>query len=271
MLKSMSAEKAIEIWDMLHGSGWVACCLYLIAGWLICRILHKIILAITHKNHLPTQVMKLLDKGIRSVIWAIALIQGLRAIGVDVVGLLGAAGVIGIAIGFASQTSLSNLISGIFLITERSFKLGDYIRVSDKEGSVESINLLSVYLRQPDNALVRIPCETLIKNPVTNITGDTMRRIDLDIGVDYASDLQHVKQIITEVISRHPDLAATPAPSITFTSFGDSSLNLHIGAWCKTEAYHPTRYSFAAALLEAFRKERVNIPFPVRTILTGKE
>ncbi|MBQ9096713.1 MAG: mechanosensitive ion channel family protein, partial [Akkermansia sp.] len=185
----------------------------------------------------------------------------------DVISILGAAGVLGVAIGFASQTSLSNLISGVFLVSERSFKLGDYISVAGEEGSVESINLLSVYLRRPDNSLVRIPCETLIKSPVTNITGSPRRRIDMDLGVDYSSDLTKVKDVILDVIKQEPELLDTPAPTVMFSGFGDSSLNLHIGAWCKTEVYHGLRYRLATAILERFNKEGINIPFPVRTIV----
>lgn len=216
-------------------------------------------------------MLLLVEKALRAIIWGLVLVQGLRALGVDVISILGAAGVAGVAIGFASQTTLSNLISGIFLVSERSFKIGDYVNVAGKEGTVESINLLSVYLRQTDNALVRIPCETLIQNPVTNITGDMLRRIDLDVGVDYNSDLKKVKEIIMDVIEEMPALLNDPPPSVTFQSFGDSSLNLHIGAWCKTAEYHPTRYAFATALLAAFQKSKVNIPFPVRTVILQKE
>ena len=105
-------------------------------------------------------------------------ILALRAVGVDLISVLGAAGVAGIAIGFAAQTVLSNLISGIFIMSERSIRLGDYITTDSISGTVESVNLLSVTLRQVDNATVRIPCESLVKSPVINITGDALRRCD---------------------------------------------------------------------------------------------
>lgn len=259
-----------SLWHYLHSNGWVTFGVYIAIGWIGSGLVHRLFLGIGKARRLPAQVLKLLEKALRGLIWAFALVQGLRALGVDVVSILGAAGVAGVAIGFASQTALSNLISGIFLISERSFKIGDYVSVEGKEGSVESINLLSVYLRQADNSLVRIPCETLIKNPVTNMTGDSLRRIDLDVGVDYASDLARVKEVIMKVIEDMPGLLNTPAPSVIFSSFGDSSLNIHIGAWSKTADYHPTRYAFARELLAAFKREGINIPFPVRTILSGE-
>lgn len=246
---------------------WVDVIVYIFLGFVAGRIIARIFKGLQNIESLPAQPLRLLQRIIKGIIWALVFVQGLRALGVDVVSILGAAGVMGVAIGFASQTSLSNLISGIFLISERSFKQGDYIKVAGEEGTVESINLLSVFLRRPDNSLVRIPCETLIKSPVTNVTGSPRRRIDLDIGVDYKSDLTKVKAVIQAVIMNDPDLLDSPAPAIMFTGFGDSSLNLHIGAWCKTEIYHGLRYRLATDLLEAFRKEGINIPFPTRVVV----
>ncbi|MBR1998254.1 MAG: mechanosensitive ion channel family protein [Akkermansia sp.] len=254
-------------WAHLVMNGWVEFMFYVLAGCIITSVIGRVFTGLESNQKLPKQVLTLLSRAIRSIIWVLVLVQGLRAVGVDVISILGAAGVLGVAIGFASQTSLSNLISGIFLVSERSFKLGDYISVAGEEGSVESINLLSVYLRRPDNSLVRIPCETLIKSPVTNITGSPRRRIDMDLGVDYSSDLTKVKDVILDVIKQEPELLDSPAPTVMFSGFGDSSLNLHIGAWCKTEVYHGLRYRLATAILERFNKEGINIPFPVRTIV----
>ena len=144
--------------------------------------------------------------------------------------------------------------------------MGDYIQTGSEEGTVESINLLSVYLRRSDNTLVRVPCEMLIKNPVRNLTGAAMRRIDFNVGVDYSSNLADVKRIILAVIEQQSELMNTPAPVVTFSGFGESSLDLHIGAWCRTEVYHKVRYEFATALLAAFAEHGISIPFPIRSI-----
>lgn len=251
----------------LHAAGWIAFALYLLAGFFLTWLLHRLFQTMSLLQRIPAQVSKLLERAISILLWTLISIQALRVIGVDIVSILGAAGVAGIAIGFASQTALSNVISGIFLITERSLKIGDYVKVAGQEGTVESINLLSLYLRQADNALIRIPCETLIKTPVINITKDEMRRCDFVLGVDYGCDLLHVRDIILNVVEDQPLLTSSPAPIILFSSFGDSSLNLQVGAWCKTKDYHTARLAFAAALLAAFNREGINIPFPTRSLL----
>ncbi len=248
------------------GFGWVAFAFYIMLGWVASLGIGRLLRKIDKSSREQRQIYTLLCKIGKGVIWALVLVEGLRGIGVDVVSILGAAGVAGVAIGFASQTALSNLISGAFLVSERSFKMGDYIQTGSEEGTVESINLLSVYLRRSDNTLVRVPCEMLIKTPVRNLTGAAMRRIDFNIGVDYSCNLTEVKRIIVAVIEKQPELLNTPAPVVTFSGFGDSALNLHIGAWCRTEVYHSVRYEFATALLAAFAEHGINIPFPIRAV-----
>ena len=259
---------ALELWHKLLAGGWVSFAVNLILAFIITRIVKHVFLRFTRKRKLVHPAVRFLAKLINSIIWVLALVQALRSVGVDLVSILGAAGVAGIAIGFASQTALSNLISGFFLISESSFKIGDYVRVDALEGTVESINLLSIYLRQPDHSLIRIPCEMLIKNPVVNMTNDKIRRCDLDVGVDYSSDLNRVRQIIEHVVAEQPGLFTDDKHSTTvqFTNFGDFSLNLHIGAWCHTNEYHAVRYALATALLHAFAEAGISIPFPIRDV-----
>ena len=252
-------------WKFLISQGWVVFGLTLVLGVVLSIVLKRIFRPINRK--LPHQVGTLLEKALLTLLWVFIIVHALKAVGFDLISVLGAAGVAGIAIGFAAQTVLSNLISGIFIMSERSIRLGDYVSTGGIAGTVESVNLLSVTLRQADNARVRIPCETLVKEPVVNMTGDTLRRCDFDLGVDYASDLEHVRQVILKIIDEQPMLATEPKPAVLFVGFGDSSLNLHIGAWCKTEDYHAARFAFGKAILDAFAREKINIPFPVRTIL----
>lgn len=252
-------------WTFLMTQGWVIFVLTLIMGVVLSFLMQRIFRPVNRR--LPRQVGVLLEKTLLALLWMFVIVHALRAVGVDLISVLGAAGVAGIAIGFAAQTVLSNLISGIFIMSERCIRLGDFITAGGISGTVESINLLSATLRKTDNSTVRIPCEMLVKEPVVNMTGDTLRRCDFDLGVDYSCDLEHVRQVLLKVIDEQPLLATSPAPAVLFVGFGDSSLNLHIGAWCKTEDYHKARFAFGRAILEAFDREKINIPFPIRTVL----
>ncbi len=261
-------NKVCGLWHKLLDGGWVALAVYLILALIITRIVNHVLLRYMRRHRHTHPAVRFLAKLINSIIWVLALVQALRAVDVDLVSILGAAGVAGIAIGFASQTALSNLISGFFLISESSFKIGDYVRVDQMEGTVESINLLSIYLRQPDHSLIRIPCETLIKNPLVNMTNDKIRRCDLDVGVDYGCKLARVRQIVEKVVAEHPTFFTDEKHRtfVMFLSFGESSLNLRVGAWCHTKDYNDARYALATALLQAFATAGISIPFPIRDV-----
>ena len=264
-----ATDEIVELTLQFLHSGWFHLTLCIV----IASILSFVISRLTRRlpERLPLQLASFIRKGLYALVWTFALVQGLRAVGVDLISILGAAGVVGVAIGFAAQTTLSNIISGLFIMGERSIRIGDYIRAVGMEGSVEAVNLLSITLRQADNSLVRIPCESLIKNPVVNVTGNELRRCDFELGVDYSSDLEQVREVILRLIDNEPKFTGTPAPVILFSGFGESSLDLHIGAWCKTSDYHEVRFRFANNLLQEFRQVGINIPYPTRSVISCQQ
>ncbi len=193
----------------------------------------------------------------------------LHQLGFELGVLLGAAGVLTVAIGFASQTSASNLVSGLFLIAEQPFGVGDVIRVSGTTGEVLSIDLLSVKLRTFDNLFVRIPNETLIKSEVTNLTRFPIRRLDLAIGVAYKEDLARVETVLRDVANRNPLCLEEPVPLFMVLGYGDSAVNLQLSVWVTRTGFLDLRNSIQREILEAFTKAGIEIPFPHRSLYTG--
>lgn len=197
------------------------------------------------------------------------IISFLKTLGFEVGALLGTAGVIGIAIGFASQTSVSNIISGLFLIGERPFELNDIVSINDNTGVVISIDLLSIKLRTFDNRYVRIPNEMLIKTPFTNVTRFPIRRIDLKIGVAYKENLKKVRTILMEIAKNEPDCLNYPEPMAVFNDFGDSSLDLLFYVWSTKQNWVKVKNALMDAIKERFDEEGIEIPFPHVSVYTG--
>ncbi len=198
------------------------------------------------------------------------LVTILSQLGFTLAPLLGAAGIVGIAIGFASQTSVSNIISGFFLIAERPFEVGDVIQVGTTVGRVLSIDTLSVKLRTFDNRFIRIPNETLVKSEVTTITRFPIRRIDLSIGVAYKEDIRRVRQILVEVAAENPRALMEPAPVVFFDSYGESSLDLRLAVWATKENFIALKTSLLEEVKERFDREGIEIPFPHRSLYAGE-
>lgn len=221
------------------------------------------------KNKLTDQAVMLLSKGVVYTGSLIIVLMVLQHAGVKLGTLLGAAGIAGVAIGFASQTSLSNLISGIFLVWERPFQVGDALQTGSDMGIVYSIDLLSIQLRTYDNKLIRIPNESLIKNAFTNITRFPIRRMDIPIGVAYKEDVERVMDILREVADQNRYCLDEPEPVIIFKGFGDSALEILFAPWFAKTDYVALRNSILIDVKRRFDAEGIEIPFPHRTLYTG--
>jgi small-conductance mechanosensitive channel len=184
--------------------------------------------------------------------------------------LLGAAGILGIAIGFASQTSVSNIISGFFLIAEKPFKVGDVINIAGTTGVVLSIDTLSVKLRMFDNKFVRIPNELIIKSVVTNMTRFPIRRIEMKVSFAYKEDITRVKDILVDIANKNTFALQEPPPAINFEAYGASSIDLMFNVWCAREDFLQARNSLQEEIKRRFDKEGVEIPFPHTSIYAGE-
>lgn len=199
----------------------------------------------------------------------IIIVSVLLELGFDLTGLLATAGIATVAIGFAAQTSLSNLISGLFLIGEKPFKIGDLIRVEDVLGVVESIDLLSIKIRTLDNLFVRIPNESMIKNPVTTVTRYPIRRMDLTIGVAYKEDVGRVMEILKDLAAENRYVLDDPEPLILFNNFGESALEFRYGLWFERSNFLKLRNAIMQEIKERFDREGIEIPFPHITLYSG--
>ncbi|RZU45177.1 mechanosensitive ion channel-like protein [Fluviicoccus keumensis] len=209
-------------------------------------------------------------RGIFYFLFLLFAISALHEMGFRISVLLGAAGVFTVAIGFASQTSASNLISGLFLIGEGSFSVGDTIQVGATQGEVMSIDLLSVKLRTPDNVFVRIPNESLIKSELRNLTRFAIRRIPITIGVAYREDIGKVRGVLLALADRHPLVLDEPAPQVTMQAFAPSSVDLQFTVWTRKETYSDVRDSMQEAIKRAFDEQGIEIPFPQISINSGE-
>lgn len=240
----------------------------LLVGYFVARIITRGITRLAGQRVGAQEVM-LLRRIVFYTVFALVVISALHQLGVDLSILLGAAGILTVAIGFASQTSASNLISGLFLVAERPFAVGDFLRFGEVTGEVLSIDLLSVKVRTFDNLLVRIPNENIIKEQLTNLTAFPIRRVDLKVGVAYKEDLRRVQEVLFATADRNPLCLENPKPFLFFVGFGDSALDMEFRVWAKTENFRTLRSGLQIEVKEAFDEAGIEIPFPHRTLYTG--
>jgi small-conductance mechanosensitive channel len=251
--------------EQLHGL--VRAGVTLILGFAAAHFLRSALGSILAKRTSAQHAM-LGRKVIYFVVVGLAFVSALRELGLNLGVLLGAAGVVSVAVGFAAQTSASNLISGIFLMSEGPFVVGEVIQVAGTTGEVLSIDLLSVKLRTFDNLYVRVPNETLVKAQITNLTRHPIRRYDMQVSVGYDAKIANVTAVLMDVAAKNPLALREPRPVIIFQSFGESAVNLQFSVWTARDNYLDLRNSIAEDIKEAFDRERIDIPYPHRAIVT---
>jgi len=242
----------------------------LVIIWFTFFMLRKIAVGIAIKK-CNLQCQFIVGKVIHYTGLVVLFLTVFNRLGINFSALLGAAGIIGIAIGFAAQTSVSNVISGIFVMTERTFVIGDIIQVGSEIGIVQTIDLLSIRMKTFENQLIRIPNETIIKSNLINITHYPHRRYTMSLGVRYGSDLRRIKEVLLEIADANEFALKDPAPIVMFDAFGDSAITLSFGVWTEHQNYIDIKNSLILAISDRFAEEGIIIPFHQVDVHTFKD
>ncbi len=239
---------------------FIGICAWLILGVWVASLLARLAYAGLSRK-LGADVARTISKAVKFVVVVLFAVSLIHGTGVNITAVLGAAGVAGVAIGFASQTSLSNLISGIFLVLEHPFKVGDWVEVEGVSGYVHSVEMLSTYIRTFDNRLVRLPNEMVAKSKLINHTKYPIRRLDLDIRVAVSENADRVMRIFREVVGVNPACFNEPQPLVVFKGFGDASLDFLLAVWVDKNDIQTARTSLMRDLKERLDREGIQLPY----------
>lgn len=217
-----------------------------------------------------------IDSGVRHSIsaaasytgFALAVIVGIAALGLDLSNLAIIAGALSVGIGFGLQNVVNNFVSGVLLLIERPVKVGDWIVVGSYEGTVKRISVRSTDIETFDRAEVIVPNSELISSPVVNWTHTTrLARAVLPVGVAYGSDTQKVHDLLLQVAQEHDDVVDYPAPYVLFRNFGDSALEFELRCYVRdTDYFLKVKSDLNFTIDQRFREAGVEIPFPQRDL-----
>lgn len=225
----------------------------------------------TLSDKLKKDELEILIKIVYVVIVGVAFITVLPILGLELSGLLVAGGIAGIVIGFASQSVVSNLISGLFLMTERPIKIGDAVKIGDVSGIVEDVHVMSTIIRTFDGVYVRMPNESVFTSNIMNYMANPARRFEYVVGIRYSDDAEKAIQIIKEIINEHPLTLVEPPPQIFVDNLGDNSVNIIVRIWAPSSQWYPVKMELLWKIKKTLEENGIEIPFPQRTIWFGKE
>ena len=213
--------------------------------------------------HGTEHIRKLLLRALYYAGILIIIFLVLHALNFNIGALLGAAGIFTAAIGFAAQTSVSNIISGLFLLSESSFKIGDFIEVAGAAGTVDSIDLLSVKLCQSNGTFVRVPHATIIASNVVNNSYFNERRFDFKILVSHKENTRRVIEVLKSVIEHNQYTLKNKAPLLFGEEFNESTCKLQVGVWSEQKNFQALKDTILLEIQERFIKEQIAMPLPM--------
>lgn len=248
---------------------WVRAGLLIVIGFVVGKLASRFFRGVTDKK-LSTHHRLLGSMLIFYILFLIFFLSGLKQLGFSMSVLLGAAGILSVAVGFASQTSASNLISGLFLIAEKPFEIGDVLKLNEFTGEVIAIDLISIKLRTFDNVMIRVPNETLIKTTFTNLSRFPLRRVDLVIGVAYNEDVERARQVLLNAVNQHKRALEHPEPFCIVTQFNASSVDLQLSVWVLRADLRDAKSELLIAAKQALDSADIEIPYPHTSLYVGK-
>ncbi|MGH8077253.1 MAG: mechanosensitive ion channel family protein [Lysobacter sp.] len=233
--------------------------------WLAKRLSKALDRAFTRAN-LEATLRGFLRNILYAAMVVVIVVAALQFLGAPMTSVLAVLGAAGLGIGLALKDSLSNIASGVMLMVQRPFRVGDFVQAAGLEGTVEQIRVFQTRMHTPDNRTLVLPNSLITTAPIINFTANPKRRIDLVVGVGYDDDLKLARATLLEVAAAQPKALKEPAPEVLVTALAESSVTLELRVWAKTADLMAVK----SAMTEAVRNEVIgrglNIPYPQRVL-----
>ncbi len=202
----------------------------------------------------------------------LGILMALSQVGISLGPMLAGLGIAGFIVGFALQETLANFAAGAMILIYRPYDVDDFVEVTGAAGMVKKMNLVSTTIATFDNQILVVPNGKIWGDVIKNVTGQRVRRVDLEFGIAYSSDMDHALAILRQASDEHELTLSSPEPLIKVNSLGDSSVNLILRPWSKTEDYWTVYWDLIKDVKERFDSAGISIPFPQRDVhFYGKE
>lgn len=212
-------------------------------------------------RHDPT-VLSFAVQVVRVVVFVIGFIAVLQRLGVQTTSIIAVLGAASLAVGLALQGTLSNVAAGVMLLVLRPYRVGDLIDVGGRTGKVQRLDLFLTQMSDANNVKIVVPNSKVFGDTILNLSGQKTRRMELKIGVGYGDSLAKARDVLTAAAAKHPKVLKDPAPWAGVTNLLDSSVEITLQAWTKSEDYWQTKADVFEAAKTALDAADIEIPFP---------
>jgi small conductance mechanosensitive channel len=258
-------DKLVE-YVISHSGALISALVLVVIGFIAALWIGKLMNRWLTRKTMELPMRQLLVRVVWLLVFALALVVALGTAGMDVTALIAVVVVAGLGIGLAMQGILSNLMAGLTIIFTKPFRFGEYIEIAGVQGQVTSIELFTTTLLHADHSQVIIPNRKIIGEVLHNY--GHIRQLDLSVGVAYNTNISGALVIVRGVLTRNARVLKEPAPVVGVTMLADSSINLAICPWTAVADYGPAQTEIYQAIVEQFRANNIQIPFPQREVRT---
>ncbi len=268
-----AVDSTVRLWEQIlpYIKNVGLAILYLVLGLIFIALVKRTTKRVLNKS---TKV----DKGLGSFLVstvdislkALLLVGIIATLGIETTSIVAVLGAASFTVGIALQGSLSNFAGGVMLLLFKPFKVGDYVECQDYSGTVVDMNIFSTILDTFDKKRVIVPNSIMSQGPLINYTTNETRRVDITVGVDYNSDIDETKKVLTHVLTSHDRVLRDPAPLVRVKELADSSINFTAYAWVKTEDYWDVFFDLNEGIKKTLDRNNIEIPYPHMTIVNKK-
>lgn len=243
-----------------------------LVGRLLINLLNRLFRKILSKRNIDPSVKTFFGSLVNVSLTILLIISVVGALGVQTTSFAALLASAGVAVGMALSGNLSNFAGGLIILLFKPYKVGDYIEAHGVGGTVKEIQMFHTVLGTVDNKVIYIPNGSLSSGVVTNFSNQTTRRVDWTFGVEYGSDYEQVKQVIESVLAKESRILSEPAaPFIALTALADSSVNVVVRVWVKSEDYWGVYFDVNKTIYATFNQVGIGFPFPQLTVHQAKD
>ena len=248
------------------GKSIIIAILIYIVGKALIMLANRMLQKMLNRKHIDPTIQTFLKSLANILLMVLLIISVVSALGINTTSFAALLASAGVAVGMALSGNLQNLAGGIVVLLFRPFKVGDYIEAQGVGGTVQEIQIFHTILNTPDNKKIYLPNSSLSSGNITNYSKEPTRRVDFTISIDYGESIDKVREVLKEIITNDQRVLTTPEPVIALNALADSSVNIALRVWVKSEDYWAVYWETNEKIYNEFNRRGINFPFPQLTV-----
>ena len=258
-------------WGTTAGKHILAALVVFIVGRFLISFINKMVARLLERRKVEPSIQSFVRSFVSILLTVLLIVAVVSKLGVETTSFAALLASAGVAVGMALSGNLQNFAGGLIVLLFKPYKVGDTVECQGETGVVREIQIFHTILTTFDNKVVYIPNGTLSSGVITNYSREELRRVDWTVGVEYGSDYDKVEATIRTILAADKRVLDKPAPTIALTALADSSVNVVIRVWVKSEDYWDVFFDMNKTIYAVFNREDIGFPFPQLTVHQAKD